>query len=288
MMIPCEMAACIDRHDPEPKGWRVYDAEGAASVATSAFCQHRFEDIRVVAIVVAKLELGEIERQIVFADVMECADDAALQETPETLDIVGMHFAAHVFVGLMVYRFVRKLAPHLRIARPFIGRDQADLIADGLSDKAVDCGNGSILNHFRNNIAFAGDRADDGGPADWATAFDLEALAQWSVGVLSADVGFVHFNLTHQLRKIPILHRGTDALRHLPSSPIIAALYLAVNLERANSFFTSGHQVDDPKPRAERIIRILEDRLCDDAEPIAVAIALNLGGGAGLLTCGRV
>ena len=45
----------------------------------------RSEDVRVVPVIVSKLELGDIERKILSADLVERADDAALEDAPEAL-----------------------------------------------------------------------------------------------------------------------------------------------------------------------------------------------------------
>ena len=48
------------------------------------------EDVGVVAVVVAELELGDVERQIFGADFVECADNAALEDRPEAFNRVGV------------------------------------------------------------------------------------------------------------------------------------------------------------------------------------------------------
>ena len=67
-----------------------------------ASANRRAEDIRVQAIVVAELKLGNIERQIFGADLVESADHAALKDRPETFNRVGMHRADNVCRGTSV------------------------------------------------------------------------------------------------------------------------------------------------------------------------------------------
>jgi hypothetical protein len=47
----------------------------AASQPVSASCYRRTEDVGVLPVVVAPLELGDVERQILAADVVERAND---------------------------------------------------------------------------------------------------------------------------------------------------------------------------------------------------------------------
>jgi hypothetical protein len=60
-------------------------AEAVSRTASSASCYHFVENISIVAIVEQERKLVEIDRQVFFRDVMEVADDAALQQGPERL-----------------------------------------------------------------------------------------------------------------------------------------------------------------------------------------------------------
>lgn len=67
--------------------------------STSANC--RSEDVSVLSIVVAKLELSNVQRQILVADLVEAPHDATLNQRPEALDCVGVDDSGNaVFVLL--------------------------------------------------------------------------------------------------------------------------------------------------------------------------------------------
>ena len=51
-----------------------------------ASLNRRSEDVRVLPIVIAELELGNIQRHIFAAHFMERADDAALEDRPEAFN----------------------------------------------------------------------------------------------------------------------------------------------------------------------------------------------------------
>jgi hypothetical protein len=93
-MISHQTAMEIDRRDRRVACWPCHRAEAVASEASSASCQDRLEDVRILTVVMPELELREIERQVFLAYVMERAHDAALQERPEGIDILGMNLAA--------------------------------------------------------------------------------------------------------------------------------------------------------------------------------------------------
>lgn len=78
--------------------WRHRRAsEAPASQCASASCYRFPEDISVLAVVVAELEFSEVQGQVVLADVVIGADDSALEQRPEGIEVLGMHFTAHVF-----------------------------------------------------------------------------------------------------------------------------------------------------------------------------------------------
>ena len=56
------------------------------------------ENVSVVAVVVAELELRDIQRQVLGADFVERANDAALEDRPEAFNRVGVDRADDVFV----------------------------------------------------------------------------------------------------------------------------------------------------------------------------------------------
>jgi hypothetical protein len=162
----------------------------------------------------------------------------------------------------------------LLIASRFVGRYQADVWRYGLAYEARHGFGRSIFDDLTDHVALAGDRADDRGLARWSAS--LLFFVPMPIAIQPADIGFIYFDLSHQFRKLFILHGRTDALKHIPSRPIITAADLAVNLKSADSFLALAHQIDDLKPSGQWIVRVLEDRLGDDAEAIAVATAAIL------------
>jgi hypothetical protein len=50
----------------------------------------RSENVRVLAVVIAELELGDIERHIFSAHFVESADHAALEDRPKSFDGLGV------------------------------------------------------------------------------------------------------------------------------------------------------------------------------------------------------
>ena len=250
-------------------------AEAAASVATSASSKDCLEDIGIVAIVVAELKFGEVQRQIGLAYIVIRADDSALEQAPERFQIVGMDLAAHILVRLVVNVLMRKRLMELLIASRFIGRNQADIGRYGLAHKLRHGFGGGVFDDLAHHVSFARDRADDRGLARRAAS--LSAFCSSADCDSSRRHRFRRLRLGPSASEVLILHRGADALEHIPRRSIVAATNLPMNLQSADALLALAHQIDDFKPSGERIIRVLENRFGDDAEAIAVASAAFFG-----------
>jgi len=60
------------------------------------------EDIRVFPIIIAELELGNIEQHIFAAHFVKCADDAALEDRPKAFDGLSMDGTDDILTSRMV------------------------------------------------------------------------------------------------------------------------------------------------------------------------------------------
>src|SRR6202166_1184832 len=83
---------------PAPVCWPLSSlAETVTSDHASAACYRHPENIGVVAVVVAELELGNVQRHVLGTDLMERADHATLEDRPEALNRVRVDCANNVF-----------------------------------------------------------------------------------------------------------------------------------------------------------------------------------------------
>lgn len=278
MMIPREMIADTGHCDLSLVNWPLYYAEAAASVSTSASCQDCPEDIGVLPVVEAELKLREIKREIFFAEVVEGSHDSSLEQAPKAFHIVRVDLAPHILMLAVRHGGVRQAEI---VVRPvFIGCNQIDLLIDDLANESVVRLEVAVLHHLTDDIPLAADGTDGAALAEAETRPGLALLAAlfvpMTVAILPADVGLINFNGSHKLRKGFVLHRRSDAMTHEPRGAIVAASDLAMNVKCADSFLGLAHQRDDFDPSLEWVVGVLEDRLRDDAEAVAVATAAIL------------
>ena len=80
-----------------------------------ATIDRRSEDVRVHAVVVPELELGNIERHVFTADLVEGSDDAALEDRPEAFNRLSMNGTDNVLPFGMVDDAVVIFLPEVSI-----------------------------------------------------------------------------------------------------------------------------------------------------------------------------
>jgi hypothetical protein len=254
------------------------DAEAPASSDASASSYSAAKDVRVIAVVVAELKFSKVQWQVFLANVVKRSHHSALQERPKRIDILSVNFATYVlanrvFDGVV---FIAKLI-QIIVALPFIGRDQIDLIADDLTDEAIECPRVGMFGHLADDIALTANRSDNRSlittePA--LAAFLIPVL----VLVLSTEITFINFDNPHELLKIRIEHAGAQSMAHIPSRAIVATSDLALNLECAHTLFAIENLPENFKPSLKRVVGVLEDGSRDYREPIGVTLPAILIG----------
>src|SRR2546430_1601017 len=83
-------------------------SEHASAEACSASCYDRPKDVGILALIVPERKLRQVQRQVVFADIVKGSHDATLQQTPKAFQIIRVNLAAHVFAAIMVDGLMRK------------------------------------------------------------------------------------------------------------------------------------------------------------------------------------
>ena len=243
------------------------NASASPRVGASAPCYGRGEDVGVVPVVIAELELGNVKRQVLGADLVECAHDPALDERPEGIDGLSVDRADHIFATRMANEGVGEILGQADVGTVLIGCEQIDFGRNRFADEALKGLSIGVPNYPSDHVALTADRADHdflaGSAGSWRPLIPMPVL------VFAADVGFVHLDYAHELTELGINQSGADTIAHVMRSLIRAEAHHAVDLERANSLLAGQHKVDHAEPRPQRDIRVLEN--CSDQHREAVS-----------------
>jgi hypothetical protein len=233
----------------------------------------RSKNIRVPPIIVAELELGNIQRHIFPTHFVERADHTALEDRPETFDGLGMDCADDILASRMINSRVWEIFIEVPVSGPLIGAKQADFVGDGFADEcAKRCGL-NVRDHARNHIPLAADGVDDRRFARTdAAGSPAAAFIPMPVFSQAADESFIDFDNSAEL--VNVLHEsGSNLVTHEPSGFIGTEAHIAIELQSAHSFLANEHKMDDAIPFPQRLVRILENSSSDMGKAIGNTIS---------------
>src|SRR5947208_4476489 len=108
------------------------NAEVVPSAATSATRYERSERIGLALHIVTELEFVDVERQIGRADFMKVSDDAALNQRPETFDVLCVNCPDDIFFVRVPDDAVRILFTEAVIANPLVCDQQVHFVGNDL------------------------------------------------------------------------------------------------------------------------------------------------------------
>ena len=208
-----------------------------------------------------------------FADLVVGAHHAAFEQRPEIIDMCGVDVTAHVLTRTVSDKLMRECRSQVPIAIGFIGRDQINFIADHFAHEAIQRRLVSVLDHLADDVSLAGDRADHGNLIDGALGVRA-LLAPMLVFEFAAHVSFVHFDNAHKLPELRIGQSGAKPMANEPRRPIGACSDHPMDLKCANSLLAGQHQVENLEPDQQLVIRVLENRVDRNREPIRGARSL--------------
>ena len=265
-VLPSEILGSV-----EPAFWP-RDAEASASSDASASCYSFAENVGILPVVVPELKLIQVQRQILLADVVVSADDAALEQRPEAFDVVGMDFAANVLILGMLDGFRAAIHPPLADShsRDVFGRYEAYAVADGLVDETVEGFGVCVLDDLANHVTLPADGSDDAHLAGADPASDVRFLVPMAVLILAADESLIDLDDTHKLFEIFVLHASAEPVADIPSGIQRGTLTekRPAKLTGRNALFALQYGVENLEPGYERDVSVLENSSDRNREPI--------------------
>lgn len=253
-------------------GWlRPFLAEADASLCASAPSYGFPEDVGVIPVIIAERELCDVERQILRADFVERAHDAALQQRPKAVDRAGVDGTDNIFSIAMLNEGVR-IVSQSPVATVLVAGQQINLSRNCLANEALQRRSIGIADDAGDHAAVAFHRADHDFLASCSSP--LHPLVFVAVLVLSTDVGLIDLHDADQLAKLWIDQTGADAVTHIMGCPVGAEAHDAQHLQGRDAFLACQHHVDDAEPIAQPDLGILENRLDQHGEAIALVRAI--------------
>lgn len=240
------------------------------------------EGVLVVPVVVPKLHFLEEGVQVLHADLVERANDGALEQAPHAFDAVGVHVANHPFIagmadGLMPGIVVREA----KIAPQFVGVDRFGFRFDKFVNEGV-----------QRVLAHVGDAAEPDLPAPLQGSSDPHPLMREDTGAAALpalDVPlagrqhrFIHFDDADQDRaNVHRFQRFPDTVAEVPGR-LVGDAQGPADLVRAHRLFAFQHEVDGGEPLPQGQLGVVEDRARRDGEPASAGVAVELVPGADL------
>ena len=85
---------------------------------------------------------------------------------------------------------------------------------------------------------------------------------------LAVDVDLINRDDAHERAEIFVGKTGADAAAHIQSRFVRADIHLPMDLLRTDAVLADQHPVNDAKPVAKRLVRVLKDRARDGTEAI--------------------
>jgi len=269
MPIKCN-AVPLETDPVESACW--YAAEAPASSVASASSYRCPENIFGVSVVEPERELVQVERQIFLADLMVSADNSALEQRPKAFNRVWVNDAANILAAGMTDHATRQseLIPaksEQPIAAMLIGRDEINAFSvDCLAHKTIERRGVRVLDHLAHDIPLASNRADDG---NLASGSDVAcALAFVLVRFFPADKSLIHFDDAHKLAELRIGQTGTKPMADEPCRAVGTGTNHPMDLKCADALLAGQHQIENPEPDQQLIIRVLENRVDGNGEPV--------------------
>lgn len=222
------------------------------------------------ASVPTEVKLSHVALKMLFANMMERADQTALQQSEARFDGVGRHIAARVFLRGVVHNVMRR-----------------EVLADFLVDAGLIRHQRGLLGDLRIEDRAQRLRADVGNVEGTLLAVALDQRDYLHLVVIGARAGrlltlvapkgLVNFDRAAVATELAFgldVHGFADAVSHEPRG-LVGDAKRAVELVGADALLGRAHQVRRQHPLVKGHLRALKDR-ADRHRVLAAAVAAEI------------
>jgi hypothetical protein len=221
---------------------------------------HRAFAVCHFSAVMAMVKLCEIQRQMLFADMMKCPNNAALEQREKSFDSVGgdepVLFAPDIFLRTVLDDVVIELRFKSAIGKIVVGV-HVGANRHVVFDDLLEILSRHMAHDLAANLAASFKQGNNGNFVVFASTTDALLFA--------ANVGFVHFDRPRKFfAKRGVFQSKPNPMRHEKCGAIAAKFQVALQLKRANALFGAANQIPSNEPFAERNFAGLEN--CSDGD----------------------
>ena len=252
---------------------------GKGQALTEDFADGHIEAVRIIqrivfgrTVVIAEYLFVKVTKQMEWFDTNVASGDAALQQTPEVFQPVGVNLPVNVFLGV-VNDFVGVF-----LSQPIVGlqciRVESRTSFDMLFDGSLQCGLLSVCDYHGANLAAALQCSEHDGFVFAASTSDAPLpFVQVHIASLPADEGFVNLDFTVQLAAESfILQSQTNPMQYEPCG-FLSHIQIAGQFATADAVLAIGEQPESSHPLVKADSGILANASDFDGE---LALRVNL------------
>lgn len=223
------------------------------------------------ATIEAECHFVEVCGEMFGADLVPASNDAALQQREGGLNCVCRNtlsvLISDIFSGIMIDNLVFLIPDGILVGGEAIRNKHVNIGRNILSDVLSQGSTLCILGVEKSQIAIALPNAND-------YFFVVHSATAPLAAILSANIGFVHFDGTVQHWPLSFFHSRTDAMAEVPRG-LIAHAQSPLDLISGHSFLRLTEQQHSEKPLLQRQVGVVEDRAGSHRELIVTLLAIE-------------
>ena len=218
---------------------------------------------------------------MLYADLVERADDGALEQAPDVLDPVGVDVPTDPFVFAVVDGLMpRVMVMDTQVGAEFIRVDRFGFVLDVFFDELVQCALLYIGDVLESDLPVALQRTSN--PHALVGSGTAMPTALFPVPFPSSNHRFVNFNDTEQGGlKVIGSHRFADTVTEVPCG-FVRDAESPLDLVGRRSFLALDHEINGREPLPQRQLGVVEDGPRGDGEPIPAIVTIELVAGGNL------
>jgi hypothetical protein len=230
------------------------------------------KQIGILAAIESKGHFFAVGLEMLRADFMPRAHNAALQERECGFDRARVSVALGIDAEFVANRLVPSIFPQMLrrapVCLPIVREKNIDIFADILTDVLFEGSALCIAGMKEAEIAATlTDSNDD---------FLVIVLRFLSLPpILTADVGFIHFDFAAEHRPVDFYHRRADSMAEIPCRSVASDSERALNLASGHTFLRFTEKQNSDEPFIQRQMAVIENRSSRNGELVVAILTVE-------------